>query len=240
VRRPKTQYLTLLSGAAVAVVFLVADLRATPNAVPVSGSGKSVAATKGSTAAPTPSPAGTSTTVQVTLTPSTAPTSTAASAAAAVTNDYAGHVIGRGASVAISIYGGKVVAYVCGGKFEAWLTGTASNGTLTLTGRYGATLNATYDQSTAHGSATGAGHQWTFTIPAVHSPSGLYRAYAKSHRVQATWVVLPDGSQIGSVDNGGDAATAIPVGALDLSTLTSTLPDGTAVTATPLNAATGE
>jgi hypothetical protein len=237
VRRPKPQYLTLLAGAAVAVVFLVADLRATSHqAAAPSGSSKTVAAT-GST--PTPAPS--TTTITLTNTNTAASSSAGAnsgSTAAALVHNYGGHVVGRAASLAISIYAGKAVAYVCGGQFEVWLTGTASNGTVTLTGRYGATLTATYDQTTARGSVTGAGHQWTFHIPVIHGQSGLYRAYAKSHQVQATWIVLPDGSQIGSVDNGGDTATANPVGALDLSTLTSTLPDGTAVTAAPLDAST--
>lgn len=243
--RPKTQYVTLLAGAAVAVVFIVADLRATSHpAATLSGNGKPVVATS-SASAPTPSAAGGGTTI-ITLSASpSAPASaaagaTATDAAAAQVYDYSGHVKGGGASVAVSIYAGKAIAYVCGGKFEAWLTGTASNGTLSLTGKYGASLTGTYIQTAAWGSVSGAGHQWTFNVPVVHSPSGLYRAYAKNHQVQATWIVTPDGSQIGSVDNGGDPATANPVGALDLSTLTSTLPDGTAVTAAPLDASTGE
>ncbi|MFD0634989.1 hypothetical protein ACFQ9X_29095 [Catenulispora yoronensis] len=102
---------------------------------------------------------------------------TATSPPNAAVHDYAGRVDGGGASLAISIYEGKAIAYVCGGTFEVWFTGTAKNGHLALTGRYGATLTATYDAQGTHGRVVGSGRHWTFTAPPVKAPSGLYRAY---------------------------------------------------------------
>jgi serine/threonine-protein kinase len=152
-------------------------------------------------------------------------------------HDYAGKVDGGGASLAISIYDGKAIAYVCGGSFEVWFTGTAKDGKLALSSRYGATLTATYDAGGVHGLVVGSGRHWTFTSPTVKSPSGLYRAYTKKQgvKVQATWIVLPDGSQTGAEDAGGDTATAAPVAPIDFGSGTAVLPGGQTVQPTRID-----
>jgi hypothetical protein len=230
----KGPYLTLLAGAILAAVLLALDVRATPseNVAQKLGTPAATAATPTASAA-TPS-AGTTPSASSTVTitpPSSAATAASAPPPNAAVHDYAGRVDGGGASVAISIYNGRAIAYVCGGTYEVWFTGTAKDGRLALTGRYGATLTATYDTRSVHGLVVGSGRHWTFTSPTVKAPSGLYRSYTKYKgvKVQATWIVLPDGSQVGAEDAGGDTATAAPVGPIDFSTGDAVLPDGQTV-----------
>src|SRR4029077_20688387 len=96
----KTPYLTLLTGAALGVVLLVASMLATPKApaAPV--------------AAATPAPA-----ASAAQPSSSAPTPTATAVANVPAKaNYAGEVKGGGASVAISIHHGQAIAYVCNGS----------------------------------------------------------------------------------------------------------------------------
>lgn len=238
----KGPYLTLLAGAILAAVLLGLDVRATPSRNVAQQLG--TAAVKPTTSATTPS---LGTTPSASSTVSSAPPSSAATTAPApppnpAIHDYAGRVNGGGASLAISIYNGKAVAYVCGGTFEVWFTGTAKDGKLALTSRYGATLTAAYDAGGAHGLVVGSGRHWTFTSPIVKTPSGLYRAYTKYKgvKVQATWIVLPDGSQTGAEDAGGDTATAAPVGPIDFGTGDAVLPDGQTVQPARIDGSQGE
>jgi hypothetical protein len=110
----KTPYVTLLTGAALGAVLLVASMLATPKA-PASP-----------VAAATPAPASSATAQPSPASPT--PTATAVANVPARAN-YAGEVNGGGASVAISIHGGQAIAYVCNGSvIEAWLKGTAPAG----------------------------------------------------------------------------------------------------------------
>lgn len=239
-RKFRGPYLTLLAGAILAAVLLGLDIRATPsqNVAQQLGTAAASAAPTTSPAATPSAPAstGTATSSAGAVAPPTAATTTTAPNPAV--HDYTGRVDGGGASVAISIYNGKAIAYVCGGTFEVWFTGTAQNGKLALTGRYGATLTARYDATHVYyGRVVGSGRHWTFTTPAVKAPSGLYRSYTKKKglTVQATWIVLPDGGQTGAEDAGGDTATAAPVGPIDFATGTAVLPDGQTVQPTRLD-----
>src|SRR5207247_6897736 len=151
------------------------------------------------TAAATPAPA-----------PSVTPPSptSPAPAATAVANvptrvDYAGEVHGGGASVAISIHGSQAIAYVCNGSvIEAWLKGTAAGGHLTMTGKGRARLSATYRAKRAVGHVVAHGIRYTFPAPAVHKPSGLYRSIAvvRGSKTKAGWIVVHDGSPVGSLE----------------------------------------
>lgn len=229
----KGPYVTLFAGAVLAAFLLVLDVRATPGQNVAQKLG-AVAAAPASTAAPATTSPGVGTTTppsgvgSVSSPPVPAPV---ASPAHPAVQDYAGRVDGGGASLAISVYHGHAIAYVCGGTFEVWFTGSANDGKLALTSRYGATLTADYDSTGAHGLVNGSGRHWTFTSPAVKSPSGLYRAYTayRGVKVQATWIVLPDGSQTGAEDAGGDTATAAPVGPIDFGTGSAVLPEGQTV-----------
>ena len=222
----KTPYITLLTGAALGAVLLVASMLATPKA-PASP-----------VAAATPAPA-----------PATAqsspasPTPTATVANVPVRANYAGEVNGGGASVAISIHHGQAIAYVCNGSvIEAWLKGTAANGHLTMTGKGHARLSATYRTKRAVGHVTAHGIRYTFSAPAVHKPSGLYRAIAivRGAKIKAGWIVLPDGTQVGSLESHPDAAAPSATRAPMLDVTTGTAQDGdTVLVATPISGVTG-
>ena len=222
----KTPYITLLTGAALGVVLLVASMLATPKA-PASP-----------VAAATPAPASTAQ-------PSPAsPTPTATAVAnVPVRANYAGEMNGGGASVAISIHHGQAIAYVCNGSvIEAWLKGTATGGHLTMTGKGHARLGATYRTKRAVGHVTAHGIRYTFSAPAVHKPSGLYRAIAivRGAKIKAGWIVLPDGTQVGSLEPHADAATPSANRAPMLDVATGTAQDGdTVLVATPISGLTG-
>ena len=224
----KTPYLTLLVGAALGAVLLVASMLATPQA-PASP-----------IAAATPAPASSATAQPSPASPT--PTATAVANVPARAN-YAGEVNGGGASVAISIHHGQAIAYVCNGSvIEAWLKGTAANGHLTMTGKGHARLTATYRTKRAVGHVVAHGVRYTFSAPAVHKPSGLYRAIAivRGAKIKAGWIVLPDGSQVGSLEPNTDAAAPSATRAPMLDVTTGTAHDGnTVLVATPISGVTG-
>lgn len=224
----KTPYLTLLVGAALGAVLLVASMLATPLA-PASPIAAATPAPAASATAP-PSPA------------SSTPTATVVANVPARAN-YAGEVNGGGASVAISIHHGQAIAYVCNGSvIEAWLKGTAANGHLTMTGKGHARLSATYRTKRAVGHVIAHGVRYTFSAPAVHKPSGLYRAIAivRGAKIKAGWIVLPDGSQVGSLEPNTNAAAPSATRAPMLDVTTGTAHDGnTVLVATPISGVTG-
>jgi hypothetical protein len=224
----KTPYLTLLVGAALGVVLLVASMLATPKA-PASPIAAATPAPASSASAPS-SPA------------SPTPTATVVANVPARAN-YAGEVNGGGASVAISIHHGQAIAYVCNGSvIEAWLKGTAVNGHLTMTGKGHARLSATYRTKRAVGHVIAHGVRYTFSAPAVHKPSGLYRAIAvvRGAKIKAGWIVLPDGTQVGSLESNADAAAPSAKRAPALDVTTGTAQDGgTVLVATPISGVTG-
>lgn len=183
-----------------------------------------VSASSSPATAPTTAPATPATTLPA---PTTAATTAPAQATApAATSsgtqkdvpakaDYVAKVNGGGAAVAISVSGTKAVAYLCnGGAVASWLRGTVSNGKLNLTGKNGAHLSLDYRKADAAGSITTDGNHYTFSAPLVHRVSslhrqpGLYEATAMVHGVmiKAGWIVLQDGSQIGSVEYDPDSA----------------------------------
>ena len=224
----KTPYITLLTGAALGVVLLVASMLATPKAPasPVAAAAPAPA----STATAQPSPA------------SPTPTATAV-ANVPVRANYAGEVNGGGASVAISIHHGQAIAYVCNGSvIEAWLKGTAAGGHLTMTGKGHARLSASYRTKRAVGHVVAHGVRYTFSAPAVHKPSGLYRAIAvvRGAKIKAGWIVLPDGTQVGSLEPNADAAAPSAKRAPTLDVTAGTAQDGdTVLVATPISGLTG-
>jgi len=222
----KTPYVTLLVGAALGAVLLVASMLATPKA-PASP-----------IAAATPAPASSAPAQPA----SASPTATVVANVPARAN-YAGEVNGGGASVAIPIHHGQAIAYVCNGSvIEAWLKGTAVNGHLTMTGKGHARLSATYRTKRAVGHVVSHGVRYTFSAPAVHKPSGLYRAIAivRGAKIKAGWIVLPDGTQVGSLEPNADAAAPSAKRAPMLDVTTGTAQDGdTVLVATPISGVTG-
>jgi hypothetical protein len=196
---------TLLAGVVVGAGLLVANLTLTGNsdtANPVAASAPAASAS----VSPTPS---------VSASPAAAIKVSAPSSAAAVAT-YAGHVYNgnvKGGSLSIVIKGDTAIAYLCDGKIEAWLWGKVSGTSLSLKNKDGATLVATRGGGKVTGRITAAGGTWTFALPSVKKPSGLYRSTAKIRgaNVVTGWVVLPDGSQVGMSRSGAAASPAPPI-----------------------------
>jgi serine/threonine-protein kinase len=183
--------------------------------------------------------------------PGTVPTVTASVPKADIPPkaDYVARTASGGAAVAISVHAGKAVAYVCNGHaVAAWLRGTAKAGKLELTGKNGARLDVSYRTGKAAGSITADGTKYTFSAPLVHRvssghrPPGLYEATAVVHGVsiKAGWVVLPDGSQVGSVEYDPDSDVAPTAQAPVLNLTTGTAPyDGVTLVASLISGFTG-
>jgi len=231
-----TPLITLLTGAALGVVLLMASMLSTPAKAP---------AGYAATAAPVPSAPVPSAPVPSATAPSSAPpspTATAYASAPAQAN-YAGKVQGGGASVAISIHGSQAIAYVCNGSaVEAWLKGTASGGKVIMTGKSHARLTVSYDTGQVTGDVVAHDTHYSFAVHAVNKPSGLYRATAvvRGATIKAGWIVLPDGTQVGSLESDANSAapsaTAAPV--LDVATGTAIF-DGVVLHAVPVSGFTG-
>jgi hypothetical protein len=184
---------------------------ASTTAAPVQSS-PSTAPTTAAPTSPSPTTAAPTAPAQATTPAAVSPTSPAYVPPKA---DYVGTVNGGHAAVAISVHGTKAVAYLCnGGPVASWLKGTVSNGKLNLTGKDGAHLSLDYHKADAMGSLTTDGTTFMFMAPLVHRVSslhrqpGLYEATAMVHgvKIKAGWIVLQDGSQIGSVEYDPDSA----------------------------------
>ena len=140
---------------------------------------------------------------------------------------YAGSVDGGAASLAIVVNNGKAIAYVCDGKkVEAWLNGTMANGQVDLKGPAGS-LKGTYGGGQVKGNVAAGAKSWGFTVKTAAAPSGLYRSAASLRtKLDASWVVLPDGRQVGVQKNkNGETSEAPP---FDVNSKTATV-DGTKI-----------
>jgi hypothetical protein len=223
----------------------------TPGTTPATGSTGTGSTGTGSTGTGSTGTGSTGTGSTGTGPTGTGPTATASAHKADVPPkaDYVSQVNGGGASVAISVHAGKAVAYVCNGHaVAAWLRGTAKGGKLELTGKNGARLDVSYRTGKASGSITADGTKYSFSAPLVHSSSsghrrpGLYEATAMVHGVpiKAGWVVLPNGSQVGSVEYfpGSAVAPTAQAPVLDLTTGTAQY-DGITLVASLISGFTG-
>lgn len=196
---------------------------------------KSAAAVGVTSAPPSPGEAG-----QVATLPPTEPVRTGANttAPAPVRITLAGHVADDAGTLAISIRDQQAIAYICdGNKVEAWLKGTAKNGDLSLSGKDGSRIVGTFDTDSARGKVTVIGKTHDFTVRTVTKPSGLYRTSAKvrNAQIKGSWIVLPDGRQVGVLLQGAKAG---PAPELDVANRTTTI-DGTSVAVTAVDADTG-
>jgi len=221
-----TPLITLLTGAVLGIVLLVASMLATPSKAPAGYAGA---------ATPTPASAATVASSSAAASPTAAASSSSATASANAQfrADYAGRVKGGiHASVAISIHGTQAVAYACNGSsVEAWLSGTASGGRLALTGKNGAVLTGNYDSRRAFGNVSADGITYAFSVHTVKKPSGLYRATAdvRGAKIKAGWIVLPDGTEVGSLESNADSAAPSATAAPPLDVTTGTAQDGSTV-----------
>ncbi len=236
--RRNTPLITLLTGAALGIVLLIASMLSTPSKAPT---GYNAAATP----PPATSAAAQSSPASAAATPSQAsPSATAPAVATAPARaDYAGEVQGGGASVAISIRNGRAIAYVCNGSaIEAWYKGTAASGVLILTGKNHAHLSAIYDFGKVTGDLLAHGTDYRFSVGVVRKPSGLYQATAvmRGATIKAGWIVLPNGTKVGSVESNADAPAPSATQAPDLDVATGTAQDGDVVLhAIPVSGVTG-
>lgn len=236
-----TPLITLLTGAALGVVLLVASMLQTPTKTPA-GYSSTVTPSSASPATSAPAaPASSSAPASVSASPTATPY-----AAAPAKATYAGKSNGGGATIAIVVYNGQVIAYVCNGStIDAWFSGPASSdGKVTLTGKNNATLTAAYGVGQMTGDVTAHGTDFNFGVDTVSKSSGagLYQATAKvgGDTVKAGWIVLDDGTQIGSIEPDSTSATPSAVSAprLDLATRTATY-KGTVLHAIPVSSVTG-
>jgi hypothetical protein len=248
----KTPIVTLLVGVALAVVLLIASMSAV--------SAKKAALAAASASAAATAPAVTTSTAASTAAASGAQSASATGSASAAASasasgsfvipphaNYDGEVQGNLGAVALVVHDTFAVAYFCNGStIEAWFSGTPDNGKLNLTGKgaasAGATLTANYALGHARGTVVIKGVSYVFSIIAVHKPSGLFQSIAnvRGATIKAGWIVLADGTEVGSLNPDENAANAVSQAApkLDLSTLTAN-DDGTTITATPIDGETG-
>lgn len=236
-----TPLITLLTGAALGVVLLVASMLQTPIKAPASysatASPSAASSATSAPAAPASSPAPASASASPTATPY---------AAGPVRANYASKVEGGGATIAITVHDGQVIVYICNGStLDEWFSGpVSSNGKIKLTGKNNATLDAAYGVGEMTGDATAHGTDFNFSAGAVSKSSGagLYRATADvgGSTVKAGWIVLDDGTQIGSLepDSTSAAPSAVAAPRLDLTSRTATY-KGTVLHAVPVSGVTG-
>jgi hypothetical protein len=157
--------------------------------------------------------------------------------------NYAGRVGGGGGSVAVSVHGDKAIAYVCNGAtVEGWMRGKVENGKLVLTGKNKAHLTASYHAGKVTGDVEAHGTDYSFSVSTVNKSSGLYQATAvvQGKTIKAGWIVLGDGTQIGSLETDADSDNPVAVTApkLDVATMTAQA-GGLVLHAVPVSGVTG-
>jgi hypothetical protein len=248
-----TPVITLIVGLALAVSLLVSSMTAVSSKKAALAEASASAAANAGPAATQPAAAGASTAAAAAST-AKSQTATAAAAASASPSSTAGFVIpphanyvgqvesGHG-SVAIVVHDTFAVAYFCNGSTqEAWLNGTPHHGKLSMTGKDHASLTANYALGHARGTVVVNGISYAFSIIAVHKPSGLFQSIAnvRGATVKAGWIVLANGTQVGSLNPNVNGATQTSQAApkLNLSTLTAN-DGGVTITATPIDGETG-
>src|SRR5215471_1508606 len=177
--RRNTPLITLLTGAALGVVLLISSTLATPSSKPASYSAPAASTSAPGSASATPAAASSpATEPSPVLSPAAAPSQPTVTKSP-VKATYAGRVGGGGGSVAVSIHGDQVIAYVCNGStVEAWLKGTVNGEQVVMTGKNHSRLNATYGHGKVTGDVVAHGTDYSFSVPMVSKPSGLYRATA--------------------------------------------------------------
>lgn len=243
-----TPVITLIVGLALAVSLLVSSMSA------VSAKKAALAEASASSASNTGANTGTATaSAQPTTAGASAATGQSPSAAPSPSSsagfvippqaNYVGEVQGDLGSVAIVVHNTFAVAYFCNGKTqEAWFKGTPQDGKLSMTGKGNATLTANYALGHARGTVTVDGIAHVFSIIAVHRPSGLYQSIAdvRGATIKAGWIVLANGTQVGSMMPDANAANPSSQTApkLDISSRTAQY-EGTTIVATPIDGETG-
>jgi hypothetical protein len=243
--RRNTPLITLLTGAALGVVLLISTMLANPSSAPLNYSAaaaSSAAPAESATPAESTAPAPTESSEAPEQSPAAAPAPTRTTPTRA---DFAGRVGGGGGSVAVSVHGDKAIAYVCNGStVEGWMRGKVENGKLTLTGKNQAHLTASIHTGTVTGDVEAHGTDYSFSVSTVSKSSGkssgLYQATAvvQGKTIKAGWIVLRDGTQIGSVETDETARNAVTAPKLDVATMTARI-GNVVLHAVPVSGVTG-
>ena len=238
-----TPLITLLVGAALGVVLLVASMLTTP-----SSAQPNYSAVAASSAAPAPTESSEAPEPAESSAAASAPAATASPAPTRTTPtraDFTGRVGGGGGSVAVAVHGDKAIAYVCNGStVEGWMRGKVENGKLTLTGKNKAHLTASIHTGTVTGDVEAHGTDYSFSVSTVSKSSskssGLYQATAvvQGKTIKAGWIVLGDGTQIGSLETDESAKTAVTAPKLDVATMTARI-GNVVLHAVPVSGVTG-
>jgi hypothetical protein len=239
-----TPIITLIVGVALAVSLLVSSMSAvSAKKAALAAASASAAASAGSvaTASAQPTAAGASATTahSSSASPSPSPSGFVIPPHA----NYVGQVQGDLGSVAIVVHDTFAIAYFCNGSTqEAWFKGTPHDGKLSMTGKDNASLTANYALGHARGTVVVDGISHIFSIIAVHRPSGLFQSIAvvRGATIKAGWIVLANGTQVGSMEPNENAANPTSQAApkLDVSSLTAQY-EGTTITVTPIDGETG-
>lgn len=105
-------------------------------------------------------------------------------------------------TLAVTVDGDKVVGYATNGTDEeAWFFGSQHGGKVSMASMYADRIDATYDGSALRGTLTmnDASAPHAFSAAPTAAPAGIYTATMNSSR--ASWVVRPDHTMIGVMDN---------------------------------------
>jgi serine/threonine-protein kinase len=240
-----TPLITLLVGAALGVVLLVASMLATPSsAQPNYSAVAASSAAPAESATPAESTASTGSSEAPEQSPAAAP-SPASARTTPTRADFAGRVGGGGGSVAVAVHGDKAIAYVCNGStVEGWMRGKVEGDKLVLTGKNKAHLTASYHAGKMTGEVKAHGTDYSFSVSTVSKSStkssGLYQATAvvQGKTIKAGWIVLRDGTQIGSLEKDESGEDAVTAPKLDVATMTARI-GNVVLHAVPVSGVTG-
>ena len=236
-----TPIITLIVGLALAAALLFDDMTAV-SAKKAALAQASASAAANQASASSPAAASASASATGSPSPSASPAASQSFVIPPHAN-YVGQVQGDLGSVAIVVHDTFAVAYFCNGSTqEAWFKGTPHDGQLSMTGKGNATLTANYALGHARGTVTVDGIAHVFSIIAVHKPSGLFQSIAvvRGATIKAGWIVLANGTQVGSMMPNENAANPTSQAApkLDVSNPTAQY-EGTTIKATPVDGETG-
>ncbi len=237
-----TPIITLIVGAALAVALLFDSMTAvSAKKAALAAASASAVASAGSVATASAQPTGASATTA--HSPSASPSASPSGFVIPPHANYVGQVQGDLGSVAIVVHDTFAIAYFCNGSTqEAWFKGTPHDGKLSMTGKDNASLTANYALGHARGTVVVDGISHIFSIIAVHRPSGLFQSIAvvRGATIKAGWIVLANGTQVGSMEPNENAANPSSQAApkLDVSSLTAQY-EGTTIAVTPIDGETG-
>jgi hypothetical protein len=128
---------------------------------------------------------------------------------------FTGRSSGNELAVAVGVKDGRAAGYLCDGQnVEAWLEGNLAGDQLSLHGRNADTgVTATVDQRSLLGQVTVGGRVRPFAAQIATGPAGLFesRRTVAGITTRIGWIVLPDGTQVGIRNQGGERSAAPPL-----------------------------